>query len=373
MWSRKPKRLREGTLAERPWPIALASIASAAERCQLTVKSDGKLYQVAFINGLVVGAVSPAPADAVQRIALTQKLLAPSAVAAAVRIMGRADDVEKFVDAAGLVGEGQVRFKRRVLVQRAARTFALERGDYVVEDRITIPTVANSDVDVRAVIYHGMRLHLSETRLSMHLRALGSRFILYPESAPYLEKFDLDAEAEPVIAALRGSTSVAELEATHRDLDPRLVHAVLGALATCNVITPIAPREDSSSGFTLARGTRRNIEPQPFEGEATTARPSPLTVQQIQHLIASRFAMLEGGVDLFAFLGVPFGAPIDHVRNAYLEIARYLRPERLAERGLPDLDEARAVFAQAAIALTTLTDERRRREYIASIRRGRPS
>jgi hypothetical protein len=147
------------------------------------------------------------------------------------------------------------------------------------------------------------------------------------------------------------------------------------SLAICNVITPIQPREDSNSTQplqNLARGTRQAIDNTTggFETVPTKALPSPLTAVQIKQLISQRFAMLEVGSDLFSFLGVPFGAPATQVREAYLELARYVRPERLTERGIrDDRDEARAVFAQASIALTTLTDERRRREYIASFRR----
>jgi hypothetical protein len=292
-----------------------------------------------------------------------------------------------------------------VLLQRAGRTFSLEKGDFAVEDKITIKTLSKVEVDVRAVIYHGMRLHLSDLRLATDLKALGGRFILYPEAASFLEKFDLGLDTEPIIAALRGSTSAPEIEALHRDLDPRMVHAVLGALATCNVISAIEPRapQDISLGRTptprqptltrvptpreleatskypvvLAKGTRENIRDgnnrsatMQFETQTTTSRPSPLTTSQIRQLIASRLAMLEVGVDLFSFLGLPFNAPAGQVRDAYLEIARYVHPDRLPDYGIrDDDDEARAVYAQAVIALTTLTDQARRVQYITSFRR----
>lgn len=375
MWgSRKSNQLAKGTIADRPWAITLATVSATANRCQLTLKSDGKVYQIAFVNGLIVGAVSPSPADTVQRIALTNRLIPPANVAAAVRIMGRNDDVEKFSDAA-LAGDASFAFKRRVVTQRVARTFSVERGDYVVEDAITIPILRGVEVDVRAPIYQGLRLHVSEVQLAADLKAIGSRFILYPEAAPFVAKFELDEEAAPIIDALRGSTSIAEIEALNRELDPRLVHATMAALAICNVITSIVPREDNDRTApiqNLARGTRQAIDHTTggFETVPTKALPSPLNAMQIRQLISQRFAMLEVGTDLFSFLGVPFGASATQVREAYLELARYVRPERLTERGIrDDRDEARAVFAQAAIALTTLTDEKRRREYMSSFRR----
>lgn len=375
MWgSRKSTQLSKGTIADRPWAVTLATVSATSDRCQLTLKAEGKLYQIAFVNGTIVGATSPSPADTVQRIALSNRLVPPANVAAAVRIMGRNDDVEKFSDAA-LAGDAAIVFKRRVVSQRVARTFSIERGDYVVEDRITIPILRGVEVDVRGPIYQGLRLHVSDIQLAADLKAVGSRFILYPEAAPFVAKFEFDDEAKPIIDALRGSTTLAEIEALNRELDPRLVLATMTSLAICNVITPIQPREDSNSTQplqNLARGTRQAIDNTTggFETVPTKALPSPLTAVQIKQLISQRFAMLEVGSDLFSFLGVPFGAPATQVREAYLELARYVRPERLNERGIrDDRDEARAVFAQASIALTTLTDERRRREYIASFRR----
>jgi hypothetical protein len=409
MWgSRKPKLLMKGTLADRPWAATLNSIAVAGHSGQLTLKSDGKIYQVAFANGVVVGATSPCPADTVQRIGLTNLGLPAASIAAAVRILGRGDDVDKFTEAAGLVNNAAVDFKQRVLIQRVARTFTCERGEFVLEDKVTIPVLQRVVVDVRAAIYHGMRMHVPEIKLVAELRQLGASFILYPEAAPHLEKFDLGAEAEVILSELRGVTSVPELEALHRDLDPRLVLAVLTALATCNVIMPIEARVRTAQDISIQRApTPRSptISRVPTPRQPTTSTSVPvdvrheaptnkyplaagsqprisrtqtadfdsdrtmtITASQIRQLIASRVAMLECGVDFFSFLGIPFGAPAEHVRAAYLELARYLRPERLAELRIGDeRNEARTVFAQALIAMTTLTDERRRAEYMAAV------
>lgn len=416
MWgSRRPKVLMKGSLADRPWAQTLSAISVAGHHGQLTLKSDGKVYQIAFANGLVIGATSPSPADTVQRIGLTNYALPVASVAAAVRIMGRGDDVDKFTDAVGLTGTAAVEFKRRVLVQRVARSFSCERGEYVLEDKVTIPVLNRVVMDVRAAIYQGMRLHVDELQLAADLRQLGSRFILYPEAAPHLETFDFGSDADTILAELRGGTSIPDLEALHRELDPRLVVSVLCSLATCNVITPIEARVPTAQNISLDRAptpreptvTRvptprqptssssravvvRQTPPAPprpqqfgagslpgiprtqtgqFEAQATVMRPPQLTVQQIKQLIASRITMLEIGVDLFTFLGVPVGASPEHVREAYLELARYLRPEKLAELKIrDDRDEARTVYAQAVIAMTTLTDATRRAQYLSLLR-----
>lgn len=410
MWgSRKPTILVKGSLTDRPWAATLAAISSSGESGELTLQSEGKVYRLAFAKGRLVGAASPAPADSLQRIALASHLVPPASVAAATRIVGRSDDVAKFTDAIGLVGDAAAQFERRVIVQRAARTFAAERGDYVVSKRITIPVVAGVEVDVHAAIYRGMRTNLSEPRLSADLRQLGARFILHPEAMEHVARFDLDPEAEPILDELRAGTSAPELEARYRALDPRLIYAVLGALAACRVSTPIdggapaaqdisidrAPtpreptvsrvptlRQPATSGPTpvslqqgpprLAAGSHPRIV-RDFDNALTHVHASGLSRAQVLELLASRIALLDAGADLFTFLGVPFDAPVAHVRAAYLELARYLRPDRLLEQGIREHQhEARTVFAQAVAAMTVLTDETRRAEYVASIERPHP-
>lgn len=428
----RPMVLVRGTLDDRPWGATLAAIGLSGHTGQLTLraKGDGKVvHQLAFAHGVLVGATSPHAVDTLQRIALSSGLVAPASIAAATRIIGRSDDVDRFADAIGL-GPAQVQqFKKRLLVQRAARTFAVERGDYTVEERVTIPVLLGVEADVRAAIYLGMRLNLSHERLASDLRQLGTRFVLRAEAAADLARFDLGDDEQPIIEALRTGTSLPELEASDRTLDPRMIAALLGALASCNTVASIDPRTITPQDISLARSptpreptisrvptpreptssscvpmiiahdppvTRpsasapthpanvqfRRAEALPrvpsgrsltdpfLEGQATTMRPAELSQMQIRELIMSRLELLEEGADHFTFLGVPFGATVSDVREAYLELARYLRPEKLKELGIPDdRDEARSVFAQAVIAFTTLTDAVRRAEYLVSARR----
>jgi len=290
-----------------------------------------------------------------------------------------------------------------------ARTFAAERGDYVVTDRITIPVVTGVEIDVRAAIFRGMRTSLSELRLTADLRTLGARFILYPEAVELVAQFDFDPEAELILDALRSGTSAAELEARFRALDPRMILAVLGALAACRVTTPIdertpmaqdisiaraptpreptvsrvpTPRQPTTSSFTpvslrqdppTARRTAAGSHPpivRELDNALTSVHSSGLSREQIEQLLASRVALLEAGADLFTFLGLPFDASVSHVRAAYVELTRYLRPDRLAQLGIVDRQhEARTVFAQAVFAMNVLTDEARRADYVASLER----
>jgi curved DNA-binding protein CbpA len=106
-----------------------------------------------------------------------------------------------------------------------------------------------------------------------------------------------------------------------------------------------------------------------FEARATTVVPNALSAREVRVLISNGSALLEQGADHFTLLGLPIGAPVEAVRTAYLELARNLQPDRLSQLGIRDPGlQARALFAQACIAHTVLTDPSLRASYVARLR-----
>jgi hypothetical protein len=411
--------IESGKVQDRPWGATLAAIARAGQTGVLRLRSsDDKVHRIAFERGKVVGATSPLSADSVARIALAGKLVTPPQVAAfnkRARVTP-AEELDVFVLAAALRGAPVEQLKRRVLVQRAARTFTLEQGEFSFEEHVTIPVIAGMHIDVRSVVYHGARLMLDQQRLITDLHHFGTRFVLAIADAE-LAPFEFGADEGLVLAGLRKGTSTAELEAMHRDLDPRMVQAVIYALAACGAIEQLASslparpaptaakpppvpatkpppvpatkppptrsakpppvpakalarkRTARDTPGELAKGTRRWTEPF-IEIRPTTVRPNPLSAAELRELLAEGGRMLERGVDHFTMLGVPIGASVETVRSAYIELARNLRAERLAELRVHDQDfRARALLAQISIAYTVLTEPARRAEYFAGLRR----
>lgn len=422
----RPAVVTRGTVAQRPWAATLAAIGIGGRSGQLTLRATNhKVYRIAFSHGIVVGASSPLAADSVSRIALAHHMISAAQAQQIARTLGKAaaDDVDRFAEATGLPAAQVQLLKRRVIIQRTARTFDVEDGDYQVDDRIGIPVLLGVEVDIRAAIYFGVRMNLSQERLTTDLRQLGTRFVMRGDAQADLARFELGETEQLVIDALREGTSIPELEATHRELDPRMTLAVMVALAACDAIvhaelltrvptpqdaslsrTPTpreptvtrvpTPRQPSTSaGVPVVIGEDPEIKPMrtsaptrppsvpravtyraftdPFlEIQSTTQRPSPLSFAQVKRLITSRAALLGTGCDHFEFLGIPFDASVAEVRAAYVEMARYLRPERLKELGITDPGhDARSVFAQVVIAYTVLTDPARRTEYMATLRR----
>src|SRR5262249_21946255 len=159
----------------------------------------GKLYQVAFHQGAVIAAASPLASDAAVRIALTLGLVSSTAVADIARQQAAGgaqdDDVTTVAERAKLPADQAMRLRRRTIAQRAARTFSIEGGDFVVDDRVTLPIVAGAAVDIRTVVFLGAKAMISAGRLDRELGQLGAWFQLKPEAQADLRQFGFgDAE-----------------------------------------------------------------------------------------------------------------------------------------------------------------------------------
>ncbi|MBA2539133.1 MAG: hypothetical protein H0V17_05815 [Deltaproteobacteria bacterium] len=230
-----------GLVGEEAWGATLASIANRRLTGQLQLRGDdAKLYRVAFVDGMVVGASSPSAADSIVRIALTSHLISSSQVAAIAKLVSGSpnrDEHDIVVDAARLTDDLASKLRRRAILQRAARTFAVDRGEFRLDPLITLPVIRGVDVDIRAVLALGIRMNLSENRLGSDLRRLGSRFRLVPTAQ--LAAYEFGPELAPIIDELREGATVAEIDARHREIERRIVESMLYALVVggaCEVV-----------------------------------------------------------------------------------------------------------------------------------------
>ncbi len=246
--------LVRGQISDRPWGLTFGQFGLREITGQLTVHaSDGRDYRVAFAHGAIVGATSPQPADAASRIAMTSGLITSTQVATVAKQIAATpeiDEIALLASAARLQGEQIAVLRRKVIAQRAARTFSIESGAFVVDDTTTIAVAPDAAVDVRLVILQGARLNLSELRLVTELRELGSHFTLGETAIEHATWFGIVTPELPILDALKGGSSLPEIEARHRELDPRTVQAVVYALVACRecqVSTPMLTRPKTMS------------------------------------------------------------------------------------------------------------------------------
>ncbi|MBA3452575.1 MAG: DnaJ domain-containing protein [Deltaproteobacteria bacterium] len=409
--------LARGTVLDRPWGRTLSALASKGLTGEVTVIADAKPYVIAFHEGVVVAASSPLASDAAVRVALTGHLVSSTQVADIVRKQASApkrEEIEVLAEAARLTPDQAMRLRRRVLAQRAARTFALDRGDFIIDDSITLPMVPGSELDIRTVVYLGAKQFVSETRLNSELAQLGTWFQLKPETLDDLPQFGFGEPEQAVVERLIQGAGVGELE--RRDLELRMVRAVIYALVCSNMcITepnarpvkkttqPPAPRsrvQEAVDSPTIPRASmadattqrRRPTTLQPAPAPAAVTVDAPTTIGRkksatqapaarlrvddaqtlaAEALIQTKLALLDKHVDHYALLAISRDATAAQVRTAYFALARQLHPDRLSSLGIVDEGRrAQRLFAELNTAFAVLSDSTRRDEYTSILQRG---
>lgn len=237
--------LTRGTIADRPWAQTLSALSRRGFTGQLAlVGDDGKQFAIAFERGMAVGATSPLSNDLIVRIALTNHFISAGQVAQLARTIAAApqrDEIDIIVEASKLTAEQEILLRERAILQRAARTFSVDTGTFILDDQITIQT-SPCVVDPLRIIYFGVRMNLSEQRLLDDLRYMGTFFEVGPKAQDELMRYGFGKDEQPILEAVRSSgTSVPALEVSHRELDPRTVQAVLFTLAACGTAVGSTP------------------------------------------------------------------------------------------------------------------------------------
>jgi hypothetical protein len=252
--------LARGSVTDRPWGMTFGALGLRGLSGQLTLTADGKQFRVAFDQGVIHGAASPLASDAAVRLALTMNLVTSSQVADITRRMAGqpgGDEIDMLVEYARLSPDAAPRLRRRLVAQRAARTFAYERGDFIVEDAVTIPIVPGGELDVRTITYFGAKTNLSDERLAKELAQMGSFYVLKPSAYGDLRQFGFSPAEQPVVDMVMEGAYVEEIVAAHPNIGERGVRAVIYALASCGALElgapPRSPRAHTPSSMPTNR------------------------------------------------------------------------------------------------------------------------
>ena len=281
-----------------PWATTLAGIARRGIAAELVLEAPGdKRYRIAFENGAIVGASSPLTNDSAVRIAnvnhFVPRAMAPE-LAKKVAATPGCDELDVIVETASLTAEQTANLWRLVITQRAARTFAIDEGKFAIVDEATSKRIDGVSVDVGVAIYQGSRLNLSEDRLAAHLRKAGTYFVMRPDAD--LTRFQLDDEVQPLIDALTRGASLPELEAKHRDIDPRTLRALLSTLVACEqceaffeaaITPPVLPPDEVpitfkkpvDGGSYSDRGSGKDVVAEPITYRVKPPSVPPLTAR----------------------------------------------------------------------------------------------
>jgi hypothetical protein len=237
-----------GSVTDQPWGRTLAWFGHNLMSGQLTVYCDNREYAIVFSQGAVVGAFSPLPADSVARVALTAGLLTGAQVTEVARRQSHDDGTDSVIEVARLTPDQAARLRRRAAAHRAARTFSLERGDFVFTDTVTAGWHPDAAVDVRAVVYFGARQSLSESRLASDLGLLGASFRLREDSVADLPQYGFSDLEAPMFSILRRGASLLAVENSVDGLDQRTLRAAIYALACGGAVDAIGELHNPPAG-----------------------------------------------------------------------------------------------------------------------------
>jgi curved DNA-binding protein CbpA len=284
-----------GYITDRPWGQTFGRLGSRGLTGQLNVFTDGKQFSVAFSSGAVVASSSPLPNDALARIALTSHFVTSTQVSEIARRLAAPssrEEHEVIAEVARLAPDQVQVLRRRAVAQRAARSFSFDQGEFVVEDQITLPVVAGSELDVRAVMYLGARGNLSEERLESDLAKLGAWFQLKPEAIPDLAQYGFGEAEKRILLRLGHGAALADLALEEPQLDNRALRAIVYALAcygACETTTPpgrIPPRSAHHASVAPPSSVRMKTPTAPPIDTPTTRQPlvSPPAVPYAEDL-----------------------------------------------------------------------------------------
>jgi hypothetical protein len=285
-----------GTIGVKPWGWTLGGLGAAQRTAEVVLRAaDEKEYRIRFDRGVVVAASSPLVVDSIARLALTNQFIAAVQVNEIKRCLAAApelDEIEVLAAAAHFDPETTQKLRLRALTQRAARTFTVDAGEFTIEECEPLPS-AGARVAVQAVVFLGARMNLSEDRLRFGLRQFGSRFVLKPKaSTVILSRFQFTPKERTLVDALRSPTSLAELEASHREIDPRGIQAVVYALASCSALAELdLTLDEHEIDFeedieVLVPSSRDSDLAIPIEEELTRPIPEDLVLPLLESLRA---------------------------------------------------------------------------------------
>ena len=240
-----PAEIVTARVTDGPWGPLLGALAGRSFTGEIAIDAAGKRYAIELRRGVVITASSPLASDSVVRVALTSHLITPVHIATVSRALasaGKRDEIDVVAEVAHLSAEQVSTLRTRAVTQRAARTFAVDDGAVTIKP--APPRSAGEvEIEIAAVIFLGARMNLSETRLGNDLRRLGGKFALAPGADTLLPRFGFGAEGVAIANLIRGGDglSLAELEAAHREIDPRVAAATIYALVSCGAAIATVP------------------------------------------------------------------------------------------------------------------------------------
>lgn len=247
--------LARGAIHDRPFGKTVGTIAHRGVTGQLTAECDGRTYAIVLDRGHIVAASSPNVSDSAAAIALALDLITPTQTGTVekwIDAVPDADELQILATVALMKPEETHRLRRRVIAQRAARTIALEHGEFVLTSTISVPVYPDCEMHVGGVIYQAARLYIYDANLRAFIAGLGQRFELRRDAYDDLLYYGFGDAERPFLRSLAAGISFDTIQRLPAESDRRLAMATLYALASCGAVYC---ESQPPNGMRMARGT----------------------------------------------------------------------------------------------------------------------
>lgn len=418
----------KGLVAAQPFARTVFSLAAKRFTGDLILTASRREYRWSMEGGQIVAAMSPSPADTPGRVALANGLVNSSTLGQVVKLLAEQPNRDPFdavAEVAKLNEDQRTNLKRRVLSRAAARLFALPDAEFVVDNARTMRADATVPaLDIRWLIYFGLRTHYSIERLNKELAAIGDRAIQMPQEAlRMLPAFGFGDIEAPVLKRLQTqSLSLANLVAHTPEVDRAAITCIVYALMACGYLSlgdpqsppapspshePRTPRPTATQSAAAARAPRPQPRPSSspnrsgpstspiarstLQGSSSFVKAPGGTLQgsgfidphapasapasgpnqpktaeaaTITTVIASKLALLDSDANHYSLLGIEQGASEAGLRSAYFDLAKKLHPDRLHAIGMKaQTQDAQRLFAAINKAFAVLSNPKERHQY----------
>ncbi len=379
-------KVAEGKVDDSPFARTIFSLAANRFTGDLILTKTRREYRSSWENGQLVAAVSPSPADTPGRVALANGLVNSTSLGVIVQKIAdepNRDDLEIVAEIANLNPQQTLTLKHRVLARKAARIFALPGAEFVVDNARTMRADPQlPPLDVRWLIYFGLRTHYSLDRLKTELAAVGDRGVNLPaQSLPMLPAFGFGELENLVLQRMQTSEfSLANLIYASPEVDAATTTCVVYALMACGYLTygdvqeSRAPAQGESAPASQPQRvipTRERVHSKP-QGKIRSFRTKRSTggvldksdAPAIRMMIEERVAILAKDPGHYKILGISADAGDAEIRAGYFELAKKLHPDHLRAMGIGDLDDdVQQLFAAINKAFKVLSNKKERIKY----------
>jgi tetratricopeptide (TPR) repeat protein len=244
-------------------------------------------------------------------------------------------------------------------------------------------------LDVRWLIYFGLRTHYSSSRLKTELAAVGDRGMSLPaQFVQMLPAFGFGELENVVLQRLQQyQYSLANLVYGCPEVDPTTTTCVVYALMACGYLaygedqvsrapaesTPAPAQQPKRVIPTKDRGHSKPVGKVRAKSNSGNEDRPPvdLTADEAatRQLIEERLAVLAKDPSHYKVLGVSDGATSSQIRMGYFDLAKKLHPDHLQALKI-DASETQRLFAAINKAFKVLSNDKERAKYSEIMKAG---